>query len=156
MPKLLMIVAALLLSGNVWAEEFDKSGSLTIDKDSVTTKWTGTCEASVNGIDPHQSYSGRLLFWVFPHEESPVFLINATPQVDPENRTFTESSSGIYKVIARLRGRTVTLHAEVNLDNFNFDVTDKIRCDAQIDTDFPPSVGATLFGATMVTTLMNP
>ncbi len=63
---LFVVLAALLFSLKGWAEELDKSQSLTLEKDSVTSRWTATCDASVSGIDRRQIYSGRLLFFVTP------------------------------------------------------------------------------------------
>ena len=39
MQRALLIVTALLVSISVWAEELDKSQSLTIEKKSATNTW---------------------------------------------------------------------------------------------------------------------
>ena len=78
MPKLLVIIATLLLSVNVWGQELDKSQSLTIEKDSVTSRWTATCDASVSGVDPHKIYSGRFII-----DGGVGSVINAAWQVEP-------------------------------------------------------------------------
>src|SRR5262245_55152855 len=64
MPRWLLIAAAVLMfSANGWADEpFKKSSALTITNDPDTNAWTVLCDASVDGVDGKQSYSGRMLF----------------------------------------------------------------------------------------------
>jgi len=80
------------------------------------------------------------------------FVFDANFQVDPANRTWTESSPGIYEVTARLKGRRVIVHAEVTFDTINSG--DRIFCDSRIDLGSQP--GTTLFGANMVSTVQQP
>jgi len=145
MPRLLVIVAALLLSANAWAAELDKSSSLAVDKDATTGAWTATCDISVGGVDPAQTYSGRMLLWV-----NSAILYDAWFQVNSANRTWTASSPGAYTVVARLKGRGVSVQGDVPLGSNpqGFDV----GCDTRIDPGTqPPPTGSTLFEAHMGT-----
>jgi hypothetical protein len=155
MPRLLVIVVVLLLSVNAWAEGLNKSNSLTVENDPMTSSWTATCDISISGVDPHQIYSGVMLFQFSPSFGGPtVGIFNVLFQVDPANRTWTESSPGIYKVSAKLKGRDVTVRAEVK---FNTIIGgDRVFCDSRIDPGTQPPVSPTLFGSNMVSTVQTP
>jgi hypothetical protein len=139
-----LLLAALWLPVNARAGGLDKSSSLTINKDS-TEGWTETCDISVGGIDNGQAYSGRVLFFFLPNGGAPsTTIFDILFQVDPANRTWTQSSPGIYEVSATLRGRKVTVHAEVPFDSISSD--DSFSCGSRIDPGTqPPAVGTTLF-----------
>jgi hypothetical protein len=155
MPTLLMIVAVFLLSVNAWAEGLNKSNSLTVENDPRTSSWTATCDISVSGVDPHQIYSGVMLFQFLPSFGGPtVGIFNVLFQVGPGDRTWTESLPGIYKVKATLRGREVAVRAEVN---FNTIIGgDRVSCASRIDPGSQPPVSPTLFGSNMVSTVQTP
>ena len=155
MPRLLMIVAVLLLSVNAWAEGLNKSNSLIVENDPMTSRWTATCDISVSGVDPHQIYSGVMLFSFLPSFGGPtVSVFNVLFQVGPGDRTWTESAPGTYKVKANLKGREVTVHAEVK---FNAIIGgDRVSCDSRIDPGTQPPVSPTLFGSNMVSTVQTP
>ncbi len=131
MLRLLVMVAVLLLSVNVWAGELIKSNSLTMDTDAGTNSWTATCDFSVSGVDQLQPYSGSLYFaFVDGASGHLVFEFHPFFQVDPENRTWTETSPGSYKFTAKLRGQNVTAHLEVTLGSIAVNST--VFCDAGI------------------------
>ena len=113
------IVIALLLPLAAPAAGLTKSNSLTIDKDPGTNTWTATCDIAVRGIDNRQIYSGRMLFQFRPAGQDATFVFDAVFQMDPDNRTWTESSPGIYNVTANLRGHDVVVHAEVIFNAIN-------------------------------------
>jgi hypothetical protein len=155
MPRLLLIVAVLLLSVNAWAAGLDKTNSLTVENNPTSSSWTATCDISVGGVEPNQIYSGRMLFAFAPEGQGGTFVFDALFQVDPTNRIWTESSPGIYKVRANLKGRHVTVHSEVTFSSIN--PGDRIFCDSRIDPGTqPPPVGTTLFGSNMVNTVQTP
>src|SRR5262245_19355069 len=155
LSTLLVIVVAMLSPMDVWADP-SESNSLAIDKDSASGMWTATCDISVSGVDSGQIYSGRMLFeFAAQGQGSSTFVFDALFQVDRENRTWTESSIGIYKVTARLKGHDVLVHAEVTFAAINSG--DRVFCSSRIDSGGqPPSSGATLFGANMVSTVQQP
>jgi hypothetical protein len=152
----LLVVAALLLPLNVWAADLNKFNSLTVEKNSATSSWTATCDISVSGTDNRQTYSGRMLFqFLAAGQGSATVVFDALFQVDPENRTWTQSSPGTYTVTATLKGHDVIVNAEVNFAAINSG--DRILCDSRIDSGSqPPSPGATLFGANMASTVATP
>ena len=155
MSKLLLILAALLLPVSGWAADLDKSNSLTVDKDSTTSSWTATCDISVSGVDQKQIYSGRMLFQFQPSNRATIIVFDVLFQVDTQNRTWTASTPGIYKVRAKLRGHDVIVQAEVTFNSINSG--DRIFCDSRIDPGVqPPLFGTTLFGANMVSTVATP
>ena len=136
-----------------WAGGLNKSNSLTVENDPMTSNWTATCDISISGIDPKQIYSGRMLLQFAPSGQGSTFVFDALFQVDPANRTWVESSPGIYKVKANLRGHNVTVHSEVLFNGIN--AGDRFFFDSRIDQGAPPS-GPTLFGANMVSTVQQP
>lgn len=155
---LVILVGVLFLSVNVWAQEqeFDKSSSLTLEKDSKTATWTGICDASLSGVDPTQTYSGRLLVFVTPSTGPTTFLIDESWEVSSQDRTFTNSSPGIWTVRVKFTGRTITLQAQVTFGSLN--ANDRMRCDFRFNrgaVPAPPSEQG-LFGARMETFLDNP
>lgn len=152
----LVIVTALLLPVLVSAQPLNKSNALNIDKNAATNDWTVSCDIAVSGVDNQQAYSGRMLFEFLPEGQgSSTILFDALFQVDPANRVWSEASLGIYKVTAKLRGHDVVVHAEVIFNAINSG--DRIFCSSRIDSGTqPPSVGATLFGANMVSTVQQP
>jgi len=152
--RLLVIVAVLLLPPSVSAKDLNKSNSLTMDKDSTAGSWIATCDISVGGIDETQLYSGRMLFeFLAEGQSSSTFIFDANFQVDRANRTWTQSSPGLYEVAANLKGHRVIVHAEVAFDTINSG--DRIFCSSRIDLGTqPPSL--TLFGANMVSTVQQP
>jgi hypothetical protein len=155
MLRLLVIAAALLFSVNAWAEGLNKSNSLTVENDPMTSSWIATCDISIGGVDTKQTYSGRMLFQFAPSGLGSTFIFDALFQVDPTNRIWTESSPGIYRVRAALRGRDVTVRAEVKFNTIN--PGDRIFCNSRIDPGTqPPPTGTTLFGADMVSTVQTP
>jgi hypothetical protein len=115
MPRLLVVIVTLLLFAvNASAQGLNKSNSLAVDKDAFTGSWIATCDISINGIDGRQIYSGRMLFQFLPSGAgSATTVFDALVQVDPTARLWTDSSSGIYRVEASLRGHEVAVHAEV-------------------------------------------
>jgi hypothetical protein len=100
----LVIVAVLLLPLSVWAEDLKKSNMLTLDKDSTSGSWTATCAISVGDIDQREIHSGRMLFEFAPSGQGSVFVFDATFQVDQANRTWAQSTPGVYEVTAKLKG----------------------------------------------------
>jgi len=143
MSRLLLIVAALVLSVNAWAAELDKSSSLTISKDAGASNPTATCRISVGGVDRRHTYSGVMLFQTVDIGQSGATTVfDAVFQVDPVNRIWTDSVPGSYTVTAKLKRDVVTVRADVPL---------AIRggvlfCGSRIDPGTqPPTVGTTLF-----------
>lgn len=153
MLRLLVMVAVVLFSVDVWAAGLNKSNSLTVESDPSNSSWTATCEISVSGIEPNQIYSGRMLFQFAPSGQGSTFIFDVSFQVDPANRTWSESSPGVYKVRAYLRGRQVTVHSEVRVNIIN--PGDRLFCDSRIDQGTQPT-GPTLFGSNMVSTVQTP
>ena len=152
--RLLVIVAVLLLPLSVWAADLKKSNSLTIDKDSTAGGWTATCNISVGGIDGNQTYSGRMLVQFLAESQgSATVIFDANFQVDPANRTWTQSSPGVYEVAAKLKGHQVIVQAEATFDTIN--PGDRIFCDSRIDLGTQPS-SRTLLGANMDSTVQQP
>ena len=117
--SLLAIVTAVLLPVGGWADAFSKSNSLAIDKDAGTNNWIAACDIAVGGVDNRQTYSGRMLFEFAPSGQGSTFVFDALFQVDPQNRAWTESNPGIYKVTAKLKGHDVVVHAEVIFSAIN-------------------------------------
>lgn len=155
MRIVLLMFAALLFPMGAWAEELNKSNSLTVDKDSITGSWTATCDISVSGVDSRQIYSGRMLFQFLAESAgSATNVFDVEFQVDPANRVSSESSPGIYRVRATLHGHRVAVHAEVTLDSIS--PGDRLFCDSRIDPGTQPPVAPTLFGANMVSTILQP
>jgi hypothetical protein len=156
MPTLLLLIAVVLLAGSAWAQELDKSQSVTIEKDSKTRSWTGFCAAALGGLDPRQTYSGRFLLIFTPNVGSPVNVIDATWQVDPQNRTWTASSPGISQFTARLAGQDVSLDGVVNLTSLHFASGESILCSTRFDrgpASAPSEQG--IFGADHRATLQS-
>jgi hypothetical protein len=151
-----MVVAALLFAVNASAQGVNKSNSLAVDRDATTGSWTATCDISINGVDGRQIYSGRMLFQFFPSGAgSATTVFDALFQVDPTARVWTDSSSGIYRVEAFLRGHEVAVHAEVAFGSIS--PGDRLFCNSRIDPGTqPPVVGTTLFGADMASTIQTP
>ena len=150
----LVFVTVLLLPLNVWAEDLIKSNSLTIEKDSTVGGWTATCDISLGGTDNGQIYSGRMLFqFLASGQGSSTFIFDALFNVGPDSRTWTESSPGIYKITARLKGHDVIVHAEVRFEALNSG--DNLFCDSRIDLGPQPS-SLTLFGANMRSSVPTP
>ena len=148
--KCLFVTACLvtLVAANVWAQEsLDKSSSLTIERDSRTGSWMGICDASVKGIDPRETYGGVLLVFLPPPPPGPLFT--AIWEVSPQDRTFTDSDPGIWTFRAKLRGRTVTIQAEVT---FGTIAPAGIRCDHRFDRVDDPG----FFGTVTNLDLTNP
>lgn len=143
-----------LCAGAAWAEGLHKSGSLTVTNDPRTSNWTATCVTSISGVDPDKTYSGVMRVQYLPWEgEAAVPVFKALFQVDPENRTWTESLTGEYRVTAKLEGRAVSVRAEFM---FNTPVSgDRISCGARIDQGLVTSAIA-LFGSNMVNTVALP
>jgi hypothetical protein len=154
MSKLLLaVLAALLLPLNGWAADLSKSSSLVTELDPVTNSWTATCDFSVSGIDQKQTYSGVVLFQFVREVGSTVFLVPGVVfQVDPHDRTWTNSSPGVYNVTAKLKGQDVVVHTEVMLTGINSG--DRVFCSGRIDPGIqPPAFGTTLFNVDMKATL---
>ena len=139
MPTLLLFIATLLLAGNVWAQELDKSQSLTLKKDAKTGVWVGRCEASVNGLDPQETYSGRLIFQFFRQFGPTIFIFDLTWQVDPSNRTFTDSGPASSQFTATLKGKEVRLLGELNLTSLNVQFGNGVICSTRFDRGAAPA-----------------
>jgi hypothetical protein len=157
MPTLLLLIAMLLLSGNVWAQELDKSQSLTLQKDAKIGVWVGRCEAAVNGLDSQAIYSGRLILQFFRQFGPTIFIFDSTWQVDPSNRTFTESGPATSQFIATLKGKEVRLLTEVSLTSLNVEFGDGVICSTRFDrgaAPAPPSDSG-IFGAEHRATLFS-
>src|SRR5262249_24485497 len=104
-------VMVVVLANMAWAGELNRSNSLTIGKDSGTALWTATCEISVGGLDVNQIYSGRMRFEFLPSGAgTSTVIFDDSFQVDPANRTSTDSVAGIYEVSAKLKGHEVLVH----------------------------------------------
>ncbi len=155
MLRLLVIVVVLSFSVDVQAAGLSKSSSLTVENDPNNSSWTAICDISVGGVAPNQIYSGRVFFQFSPSGGGGTIIIDAFFQVDPVNRIWTESSPGIYKVRASLKGRDVTVHSEVTFSSIN--AGDRILCGPRIDPGIqPPPTGTTLFENHMVSTVQAP
>jgi hypothetical protein len=154
-----MVALAVLFVGTSWAggpnAGLIKSNSLTVENDPTTSSWTSTCDISVSGVDVNQIYSGRMLFQFLPSFGGPtVTVFDAFFQVDPANRTWTESIPGIYTVKAKLKGHDVTAHAEYKFNTIT--PGDRFLCGSRIDQGPISSATTTLFGSNMDNTVAQP
>jgi hypothetical protein len=152
--SLMSSVMVVVFAGTTLAEGLNKSNSLTVANDPMTSNWTATCVISISGVDADKIYSGVMRVQYLPWEGGvavPVF--KARFQVDPENRAWTESLPGEYRVNAILDGRDVSVRAEFT---FNTPISgDRISCGSRIDQG-PPASAISLFGANMVNTVALP
>ena len=153
MLNLVFILLGLLLSGNAFAGGLIKSNSLTVENDPSSSSWTATCDISVSGIEPNNIYSGRMLFQYAPEGQGSTFIFDALFQVDAANKIWTESSTGIYKVKANLKGKEVAVHAEVLFSSLK--QGDRVFCDSRIDQGAQPTA-PTIFASDMVSTMELP
>jgi len=138
MPTLLLFIATLLLAGNVWAQELDKSQSVTLEKNGRTGVWVARCEAAVNGLDPQAIYSGRPIFQFFDSNVT-TNVLDITWQVDPSNRTFTESGPASSQFTATLKGKEVRLLGELNLTSLNVQFGNGVICSTRFDRGAAPA-----------------
>lgn len=143
-----------LFAGTAWAEGLHKFSSLTVTNDPRTSNWTATCVISITGVDADKIYSGVMRVQYLPWEgEAAIPVFKALFQVDPENRTWTESLTGEYRITAKLEGPDVSVRAEFK---FNTPISgDRISCGARIDQG-PLSAAIALFGSNMVNTVALP
>ena len=113
-------VMVVFFASMAWAGELSKSGTFSIVKDSSTKVWTATCEISVGGVEVNQIYSGRMKVAFGPSSGGGSTIFDFFYQVDPANRTATDSIASIYEVSAKLRGHDVLVHGEATFNILNY------------------------------------
>ncbi len=130
MFKLLTVLTGLtFLASAGWADDFDKSSSITVEKDASTGIWTVECALTIQGLDGQGAYTVRVL-----HRLAPGTHILRDLMLSPNDKIFNESSPGVYEIQARLTGKKLFLHA-VYFHSPIF-ANQNPRCDVEVYTGF--------------------
>jgi len=103
--KYLTLIIALTLTTPAWAG--NKSSTSSVTQNTSNQSWTQKCTVKKTGVSPLNSYNG--LLWIRyndPYGEQEFF--RSTYVVGPGATTFTETSTGLYSISAKLTSNSPT------------------------------------------------
>jgi hypothetical protein len=103
MKKIPVLILTLFLPLIASGDMYGKSNSFSMEKDVSTGIWTYVCTIKIQGIDRQGIYNGLLTF------RSDFDAIDLSFVLGPSDRTYYESSSGVYEFEAKVTGKTFAI-----------------------------------------------